>query len=110
MSTWRGWESRRCRRRKRNDRADGAEAPNPKLQAPEKLQISKFQREPECSVAGREVTESGFKDHFSRQAADYAKFRPRYPKELFRWLASVAPETKLAWDCATGNGQAAVAL
>jgi SAM-dependent methyltransferase len=52
----------------------------------------------------------GFKDHFSTQAAEYAKFRPRYPKELFRWLASVAPGTELAWDCATGNGQAAVEL
>jgi ubiquinone/menaquinone biosynthesis C-methylase UbiE len=51
-----------------------------------------------------------FKDHFSRQAAEYAKFRPRYPKELFRWLASVAPGTQLAWDCATGSGQAAVEL
>jgi SAM-dependent methyltransferase len=53
---------------------------------------------------------SGFKDHFSKQAAEYAKFRPRYPKELFRWLASVAPSNELAWDCATGNGQAAVEL
>ena len=51
-----------------------------------------------------------FKDHFSQQAAVYAKFRPRYPEELFRWLASVAPSTELAWDCATGNGQAAVGL
>ena len=56
------------------------------------------------------MTESGFKDHFSRQAADYAKFRPRYPQELFRYLATVAPGNALAWDCATGNGQAAVAL
>ncbi|MFL6519135.1 MAG: class I SAM-dependent methyltransferase [Chthoniobacterales bacterium] len=51
-----------------------------------------------------------FKDHFSKQAADYAKFRPRYPKELFTWLASIAPGTELAWDCATGSGQAAVEL
>ncbi|MFN2622280.1 MAG: class I SAM-dependent methyltransferase [Chthoniobacterales bacterium] len=51
-----------------------------------------------------------FKDHFSKQAAEYAKFRPRYPTELFRWLASVAPSKHLAWDCATGNGQAAVEL
>jgi SAM-dependent methyltransferase len=51
-----------------------------------------------------------FKDHFSKQAAEYAKFRPRYPKELFRYLATIAPGTELAWDCATGNGQAAVAL
>lgn len=56
------------------------------------------------------MTESGFKDHFSRQAADYAKFRPRYPEKLFRYLATIAPGKQLAWDCATGNGQAAVAL
>src|SRR5213080_224312 len=51
-----------------------------------------------------------FKDHFSKQAADYAKFRPRYPRELFEYLSSVAPSRALAWDCATGNGQAAVEL
>jgi len=51
-----------------------------------------------------------FKDHFSKQAADYAKFRPRYPKGLFRWLGSIAPSQQVAWDCATGNGQAAVEL
>jgi SAM-dependent methyltransferase len=51
-----------------------------------------------------------FKDHFSKQAADYAKFRPRYPCELFEYLGSVAPSRALAWDCATGNGQAAVEL
>ena len=52
----------------------------------------------------------GFKDHFSKQAAAYAKFRPRYPSELFEYLGSVAPSCTLAWDCATGNGQAAVEL
>jgi SAM-dependent methyltransferase len=51
-----------------------------------------------------------FKDHFSAQAADYAKFRPGYPRELFDYLASIAPGRQLAWDCGTGNGQAAVAL
>jgi SAM-dependent methyltransferase len=51
-----------------------------------------------------------FKDHFSRQAADYAKFRPRYPRELFEYLGSVAPSRQLAWDCGTGNGQAAIGL
>src|SRR6476659_9240028 len=51
-----------------------------------------------------------FKDHFSKQAADYARFRPRYPRELFEYLGGVAPSRALAWDCATGNGQAAVAL
>jgi len=51
-----------------------------------------------------------FKDHFSRQAADYAKFRPGYPEELFAYLGKVAPSRQVAWDCGTGNGQAAVAL
>ncbi len=51
-----------------------------------------------------------FKDHFSKQAPDYAKFRPQYPPELFEYLGGIAPQQKLAWDCATGNGQAAVAL
>jgi SAM-dependent methyltransferase len=51
-----------------------------------------------------------FKDHFSKQAADYAKFRPGYPRELFDYLASIAPSRELAWDCGTGNGQAAVGL
>jgi SAM-dependent methyltransferase len=51
-----------------------------------------------------------FKDHFSKQSADYAIFRPRCPQELFTYLASVAPTRGLAWDCGTGNGQAAVGL
>jgi len=51
-----------------------------------------------------------FKDHFSRQAADYAKFRPGYPQELFAYLRGIAPSRQLAWDCGTGNGQAALAL
>jgi SAM-dependent methyltransferase len=51
-----------------------------------------------------------FKDHFSKQAAGYAKFRPRYPQELFDYLGSIAPSRRLAWDCATGNGQAAIGL
>ena len=51
-----------------------------------------------------------FKDHFSKQAADYAKFRPRYPQELFDYLGKIAPSRQLAWDCATGNGQAAVGI
>jgi SAM-dependent methyltransferase len=51
-----------------------------------------------------------FSDHFSRGAAAYAEFRPRYPDALFDWLAASAPGRDLAWDCATGNGQAAVGL
>jgi len=53
---------------------------------------------------------STFKDHFSAQAADYARFRPRYPAALFEFLASRAPGCRLAWDCATGNGQVAEGL
>ena len=51
-----------------------------------------------------------FKDHFSKQAAGYARFRPRYPQKLFDYLASIAASRQVAWDCGTGNGQAAVGL
>lgn len=51
-----------------------------------------------------------FKDHFSQQSAVYAKARPTYPHELFQFLASIAPSQEFCWDCATGNGQAAVSL
>jgi SAM-dependent methyltransferase len=56
------------------------------------------------------MTGSTFKDLFSLQAADYARFRPVYPPELFTWLAAQAPAQRLAVDVGTGNGQAAVAL
>ncbi|MDP1611982.1 MAG: class I SAM-dependent methyltransferase [Sulfuritalea sp.] len=49
-------------------------------------------------------------DHFSAHAADYAKARPSYPPELFAWLAQQCANRDLAWDCGTGNGQAARAL
>lgn len=52
----------------------------------------------------------GFKDHFSARSDDYARYRPTYPDELFQYLASVVDERSVAWDCATGSGQAAVAL
>jgi len=51
-----------------------------------------------------------WKDHFSGHAASYAEFRPRYPDALFSWLADNAPARRVAWDAATGNGQAAVGL
>jgi len=51
-----------------------------------------------------------FKDHFSKQSADYAKYRPHYPEQLFEYLASISPAQKVAWDCGTGNGQAALGL
>lgn len=52
----------------------------------------------------------GFKDHFSGHASDYTRYRPGYPRALFAWLAQQAPGHELVWDCATGNGQAAVGL
>ncbi len=51
-----------------------------------------------------------FQDHFSRQAEIYLRARPTYPDNLFEFLASVSPSKKICWDCATGNGQAAVSL
>jgi SAM-dependent methyltransferase len=83
MNTWRGWECGRCRLQRENKKTSNAQRPTPNAE---------------------------FKDHFSAQAEDYAKFRPRYPEELFRYLATATPGNELAWDCATGNGQAAIAL
>jgi SAM-dependent methyltransferase len=53
---------------------------------------------------------TGFADHFSGHAGEYAKYRPGYPPEVFGWIASQASQTGAVWDCGTGNGQAAVAL
>ena len=49
-------------------------------------------------------------DHFSPVATHYAQFRPRYPAELFSWLATQVAARDLAWDCAAGSGQASVDL
>jgi SAM-dependent methyltransferase len=51
-----------------------------------------------------------FKDHFSRLAASYASFRPRYPAALFEYLAQTCRRHDFAWDCACGSGQATIAL
>lgn len=57
------------------------------------------------------MTEStDFKDHFSAHAEAYAAARPGYPPELLAWLAEETPSRDCAWDCATGNGQAARGL
>jgi ubiquinone/menaquinone biosynthesis C-methylase UbiE len=50
------------------------------------------------------------KDLFSEQSKDYARYRPSYPKELFDYILQFVEERNFAWDCATGNGQAAVLL
>jgi SAM-dependent methyltransferase len=51
-----------------------------------------------------------FKDHFSQQAAAYAAYRPHYPDALFDFVAGLTIEHRLALDCGTGNGQAAIGL
>jgi SAM-dependent methyltransferase len=51
-----------------------------------------------------------FKDHFSARALLYSQFRPTYPAELFAWIGTLTRARRCAWDCATGNGQAAVGL
>jgi ubiquinone/menaquinone biosynthesis C-methylase UbiE len=56
------------------------------------------------------MTNSQFKDLFSVQAKDYAKYRPSYPAGLFEFLNSVSDKKDLAWDAGTGNGQCATEL
>ncbi|MGH7679649.1 MAG: class I SAM-dependent methyltransferase [Gemmatimonadaceae bacterium] len=48
-----------------------------------------------------------FLDLFSKQASAYASARPGYPGALFEFVGGLASRRRLAWDCATGNGQAA---
>jgi SAM-dependent methyltransferase len=53
---------------------------------------------------------SSFKDHFSTRSPDYAAHRPGYPAALFDTLVALTRDHALAWDCATGSGQAARGL
>lgn len=53
---------------------------------------------------------SEFADYFSSASDNYRVFRPRYPAELFAYLAGQAPASCHAWDCGCGNGQASIAL
>lgn len=50
------------------------------------------------------------KDLFSRQSDLYAKYRPGYPPELIKYILRFVQARSKAWDCATGNGQAALLL
>jgi SAM-dependent methyltransferase len=52
----------------------------------------------------------GFVDLFSDRSGQYAVARPAYPARLYAFIAARAPGRALAWDCATGNGQAALGL
>ena len=49
-----------------------------------------------------------FKDYFSKHSKEYGEFRPSYPESIFSFLVSISPQREVAWDCATGTGQAAV--
>jgi SAM-dependent methyltransferase len=51
-----------------------------------------------------------FEDHFSELAETYSKYRPIYPSELFKYLASICNDNQQTWDCGTGSGQAARSL
>lgn len=51
-----------------------------------------------------------FADHFSEKSGLYAAARPRYPDALFEFIAGACLVRERAWDCATGNGQAALGL
>ncbi len=50
------------------------------------------------------------KDNFSTQATAYAQFRPRYSEHVFKPIINLCSEKTIVWDCATGNGQAAMIL
>jgi len=75
---------------------------------PRGLKTSALRRR--VAAAQRDGTIMDFSDHFSGVSSDYARYRPRYPTELYVFLQSLALRHDLAWDCATGTGQAAVSL
>ncbi|MCF6276087.1 MAG: class I SAM-dependent methyltransferase [Robiginitomaculum sp.] len=47
---------------------------------------------------------------FSDKSDIYAQARPQYPAELFDFIKTLPKQTGTVWDCATGNGQAAIGL
>jgi len=47
---------------------------------------------------------------FNEKPGLYAQARPQYPAELFSFIKTLVPNANTVWDCATGNGQAAVGL
>ena len=53
---------------------------------------------------------SPMKDNFSGHASHYARYRPTYPDQIFRFLYKQVGSYDAAWDCGTGNGQVAVKL
>lgn len=49
-------------------------------------------------------------DHFSSIAKQYTHGRIHYPDELYQFLSGQCRAHEVAWDCATGSGQAAIDL
>jgi ubiquinone/menaquinone biosynthesis C-methylase UbiE len=47
------------------------------------------------------------KDNFSKQADEYARFRPQYPKDMIAYIVDFVRDKNCALDVATGNGQVA---
>lgn len=64
-------------------------------------------REPNAVAAAHALGSDGY---LTLIAWANASCRPSYSGELFDYLACVAPDHERAWDCGTGNGQAAIAL
>jgi ubiquinone/menaquinone biosynthesis C-methylase UbiE len=61
-------------------------------------------------ILGSKGSSPAAKDLFSAQSKEYASSRPTYPRALFEFIVGLVDEKTLAWDCATGNGQAALVL
>lgn len=47
---------------------------------------------------------------FSDKSELYESARPTYPSVLYDYISGISPSNDLAWDCACGNGQAAIDL
>ncbi|MDN5214596.1 class I SAM-dependent methyltransferase [Fulvivirgaceae bacterium BMA12] len=47
------------------------------------------------------------KNLFSANSENYERFRPDYPDALYKYIFQYVRSFDQAWDCATGNGQAA---
>jgi len=56
------------------------------------------------------MNDAHFKDHFSKNSAGYAAYRPSYPSSLVDMLADVCPNNNRALDCGCGTGQLSVLL
>ena len=49
-------------------------------------------------------------EFYRQYAGKYAACRPIYPRPLLEYVSGLAPAKTFAWDCGTGNGQAAKTL